>query len=46
MRVPDLIAIGLVLLAIRWRTDVIAAVKRARVEAAEQSVDLRSRLPF
>ena len=46
MRVPDLIAVLLVVLAIRWRTSAVAAIKQMRVEAAEQSVDLRSRMPF
>lgn len=46
LRVPDLIALGLVFLAIRWRTSTVAAIKQMRVEAAEQSADLRSRMPF
>lgn len=46
MRVPDLIAIGLLVLLVRYRMDAVTAVKRAHVEAVEHSQDLRSRMPF
>lgn len=46
LKVPDMVALLLVGLVYKWRTGVVEAIKRGRIQYAEYVASFRSRLPF